>query len=258
MWDPVTEVPTLGGTACQVWWACPGEVTAGHLVMLDPAERGRHAGYLRAADRDRFAAGVAITRLVLGSLTGLPPARVPLDRSCAACGQPHGPPRLTDCPRYRRPGLSISHSGDRVVLAVAAGGAVGVDVELPGPAVDIAAVASYALAAGEQALLRQLPPAGQLAGFASIWTRKEAVVKATGDGLRARLADLIVSGPTAEPRLLRWDQRPDIPARATLRTLSPGGGYVACVALLDQPSAAIRELSASALLRAWDQQGSMA
>ena len=81
------------------------------------------------------------------------------------------------------------------MLAVAAGGAVGVDVELPGMAVDTAAVASYALAAGEQALLRQLPPAGQLAGFASFWTRKEAVVKATGDGLRARLADLLVSGP---------------------------------------------------------------
>jgi hypothetical protein len=40
-------------------------------------------------------------------------------------------------------------------------------------------------------------------------------------------------------------------ARATLRTLSPGAGYAACVALLDQPTAAVRELSGNALLRAW-------
>lgn len=256
MWDRVTEVPALDESPCQVWWTCPGEVTPGHLAMLDPAERDRHARYRRAQDRDRFAAGVAMTRLVLAALTGMAPGRVPLDRSCATCGKPHGPPRLTGFPRYRRLGLSISHSGDRVVLAIAAGGAVGVDVELPGPSVDIAAVASYVLAADEQALLRQLPEPQQVAGFASYWTRKEAVVKATGDGLRARLADLIVSGPLAEPRLLRWDERPDIPGRVTLRTLNPGDGYAACVALLDQPATAISELSGSALLQAWEQQPS--
>lgn len=255
MWDPVTGVPALAESACQVWWTCPGEVTTGHLAMLDPAERERHARYLRAPDRDRFAAGVAMTRLVLSSLTGMPPGLVPLDRSCATCGQPHGPPRLARDPRL---GLSISHSADRVVLALVSGGAVGVDVELPGPAMDIAAIAASVLAADEQALLWQLRPADQLAGFASFWTRKEAVVKATGDGLRARLAELIVSGPAAEPRLLRWDERPDVPARATLRMLNPGGGYAACVALLDQPATAIRELSGSALLRAWNQQISSA
>ncbi|SRR6266571_2154981 len=257
-WEPVAEVPALGESACQVWWACPGEVTPGHLAMLDPAERDRHGRYLRAQDRDRFAAGVAMTRLVLAALTGLEPGRVPLDRSCATCGKPHGPPRLTGFPQYRRLGLSVSHSGDRVVLAVAAGGAVGVDVELPGPSVDIAAVASYVLAAEELALLRQLPPPEQPAGFASYWVRKEAVVKATGDGLRARLAGLVVSDPMAGPRLLRWDERPDVPGRVTLRTLSPGGGYAACVALLDQRAAAVSELSGSALLQAWGQRAAPA
>lgn len=256
MWQPVTGVPALGESACQVWWTCPGEVTPGHLALLDPAERDRHGRYLRAQDRDRFAAGVAMTRLVLGALTGLVPGRVPLDRSCATCGKPHGPPRLAGLPQHRRLGLSVSHSGDRVVLAVAAGGAVGVDVELPGPSVDIDAVASYVLAAGELAVLRRLTPPEQPAGFAAYWTRKEAVVKATGDGLRARLAGLVVSGPMTEPRLLRWDERPDVPGRVMLRTLSPGGGYAACVALLDQPAAAVSELSGSALLRAWDRQAS--
>ena len=255
MWDQVAEVPPLGESACQVWWTCPGELAPGHLDLLDPAERQRHAGYLRAQDRDRFAAGVAMTRLVLASLTGLAPGRVPLDRSCAVCGKPHGPPRLAGDRPYRRLGLSVSHSGDRVVLAVAAAGPVGVDVELPRPAADIAALAPYVLADGEQAQLRQLWPAGQAAGFATFWTRKEAVVKATGDGLRARLAGLTVSGPAAGPRLLRWDERPGLPARATLRTLSPGGGYAACVTLLDQPAATVRELSGCALLRAWSPAG---
>src|SRR6266571_4204656 len=174
-WEPVAEVPALGESACQVWWACPGEVTPGHLAMLDPAERDRHGRYLRAQDRDRFAA-----------------------------------------------------------------------------------VASYVLAAEELALLRQLPPPEQPAGFASYWVRKEAVVKATGDGLRARLAGLVVSDPMAGPRLLRWDERPDIPGRVTLRTLSPGGGYAACVALLDQRAAAVSELSGSALLQAWGQRAAPA
>lgn len=244
-WEPAPAVPPVDRDTCLVWWAEPGWLRPELTALLDGAERHRRGRYVRAADRDRFATGVVVTRLVVGALTGVDPALVGLDRSCPACGEPHGPPRPTHRPDLR---LSISHARDRVAVAVTRAPGVGVDVEAVERDLDLAGMQAQVLTGQEASALAELDPAERARGFLTYWTRKEAVVKATGDGLRAGLGEIAVTPPHAPPELLAWPDRPDAPARMTLRTLRPGPGYAACLALIDLPAPTVRELSAAALL----------
>jgi 4'-phosphopantetheinyl transferase len=212
------------------------------VELLNDVERARRERYVRPADRDRFTLGVAVTRLAAGALLGVAPERVPLDRTCQGCGAPHGRPVIDGGPL-----LSVSHSGERVVVALTGGGPVGVDVEEASDRLN-EEIAGQLLGPDEAADLRGLDRAARRRGLLEYWTRKEAVLKATGDGLRVPLADLYVSAPDEPPRLLAWEDRPGLPARLTMRTLTPGPGYAACLALIDQPDVPVHEESAGLLL----------
>jgi 4'-phosphopantetheinyl transferase len=223
---------------CDVWWAALSDIRPEHAALLDPVERSRRERYLRAEDRDRFTLGVAVTRLVLGGQLDLPPDRVPLTRGCRDCGEPHGPPVVAG----GRPCLSVSHSGEWVAVAVSSGGPVGVDVEDATRRVD-EGIGRHVLAPAESS-------AGPLQGAAifSYWTRKEAIIKATGDGLRAPMPEITVSPPGEPPRLLAWSGRAHLVDRITMYPLDAGPGYAACLALIDQPGAEVRERVAAELL----------
>lgn len=229
-----------------VWWASVDDVRPAHVDLLDGLERARRERYLRQVDRDRFTLGVAMTRTALGALLGRPPAEVMLNRSCDGCGAPHGPPR----PVGSSARVSVSHGGMRVAVAVTEIGGVGVDVEALEPGPDVAGLRDGVLAAAESAGLERLPARLRSGGFLSYWTRKEAALKATGDGLRVNPDQLVVSAPDEAPALLSWAGRPDLPARIRLHHLEPGPGHAACLAVLDSPDAAIHERSAVTLLGA--------
>ncbi|WP_067488127.1 4'-phosphopantetheinyl transferase family protein [Actinomadura hibisca] len=216
-----------------VWWARREAAHPGLPALLDTVERARRDRYLRAEDRDRFTLGVAITRLALAPLLGVAPEQVPLTRACADCGDPHGPPRVPGGPH-----LSVSHSGDRVAVAISPHGPLGVDVEQA--TARMADVSGHLLAPDESAADER--------ALLAYWTRKEALLKATGDGLRIPLTNLHVTPPEMAPRLLTWKNRPDLPPRFTMRSLDAGPAYTACLALLDHPDAPIEERPAAPLL----------
>ncbi|RMI30779.1 4'-phosphopantetheinyl transferase superfamily protein [Actinomadura harenae] len=210
--DPVT-----------VWWAERTAATPALTAVLDPTERARRERYLRDADRERFTLGVALTRFALGDLLGLPPERVEIDRACPDCDKPHGRPRVAGRPDA--PQVSVSHSGDRIGVAVSSHGPLGLDVEETRKVADD--IAGHVLATGETA--------ATTAELLVFWTRKEALLKATGDGLRVPMPRLRTSPAGEEPRLLAWAGRDDHPGRFVLHELAPGPGYSAHLALLDHP-----------------------
>src|SRR2546429_9593787 len=88
-----------------------------------------------------------------------------------------------------------------------------------------------ALSPAEQATLRRLPERDQTPEFLRMWVCKEAVLKATGHGLRIPPDQVEVSGPGEKPALRRWPL--DVPPESvTLHTLDPGHGYIGVAALL--------------------------
>ena len=168
------------GVGVEVWWVGVGAARDEFVRDLDEVERGRLAAYLRDADKARFLLGVTLVRRVLASRFSLPAARVVLDRTCLECGKPHGKVRAAGVE------LSVTHSGDLVGVAVAEQ-PVGLDVEKVDLGVDVDAVARVAFTDAEVRELSGYDGIAKARAFTTYWTRKEAVVKATGEGLRGDL-----------------------------------------------------------------------
>lgn len=158
--------------------AVPAESRAAELALLSPTERQRHSGLAPAA-ADSFLVGRMLLRELAAALTGEQPERLVIAATCADCGGPHGMPRLEGSTLR----LSLSRC-DLAVVAVAAWGSVGVDVE------PVAGTAS------------RLDAIEKLTGQRSLrhWTRAEAVLKADGRGLRIDPAQVLIAESTGQLR----------------------------------------------------------
>ncbi|WAZ19306.1 4'-phosphopantetheinyl transferase superfamily protein [Streptomyces cinnabarinus] len=194
--------------------------------VLDAAERRRAAALRRPAERALYVAAHSALRRVLSAYTGIAaPALRLIRQSCPRCGDLHGRPALAG-PAGQGVHFSLSHSGGLALLGLASA-PVGVDVQrVPDPR--LAAEASRALHPSERAQLENLPPKARVAAFARCWTRKEAFLKATGDGLSLRaLHELYVgTGP-----------RPAGPTGWAFADVEmPMGWTAACVAGLSVPA----------------------
>lgn len=187
--------------AATVWWADLGLLRRWHHGVLDDTERRRLAGIVHPRHRRQSTLGAVLLRLAVAHHRGVPADRLRVVRGCPSCPEPHGRPRLPEHPLT----VSVSHSGRRVVVAVSYRGEVGVDVERRDP--------------------------DRVPAELALWCRREAVVKATGDGLRVRVRDVRISPPPGPLRLLGYPGRPDL--RARLWDLRPGRGYLGAAALLD-------------------------
>jgi 4'-phosphopantetheinyl transferase len=218
-----------------VWWAPTALARPWHRNLLDHTEHVRRQRLRFPADQDRFTVGVALLRLLTARRTGLPPTAVAIDRTCPTCDRPHGRPIVTGSGLH----VSVSHSGAWVAVAVSTVAEVGVDVEHIGTD-DLTALASRVLTADEASAI-----AGP-ADFYRFWTRKEALVKATGDGLSAPLDRVRVSPDP--PRLLAYPGRPDLVAHIV--DMSPGPAYAGAVAVLTGSPVEVVAHDATALLTA--------
>ena len=236
------------GTA-DVWWARKLDAPDRYAGLLDDTERERLARYRSTEDQQRFLTGCALAKTALAHYTGRPAAAIRFDRTCAQCGRPHGKPVLAgDGPAH-----SVSHSGDLVAVAVARD-PVGVDVEQLDSrrrgraATDPEALARMVLSGEEQQALAAIRPSGRAHEFLVAWTRKEAVTKATGDGLNIAFSDVVVAADHGPPRVLSWPY-PQDPARVSLRDLDAEPGYVAALAVIGRCET-VRSRDGSALLAA--------
>nr|WP_052745847.1 4'-phosphopantetheinyl transferase superfamily protein [Allosalinactinospora lopnorensis] len=219
-----------------MWWADPAWASPALLDLLDERERERHARFRFEADRNRYAVAHALARLVCAREAGCAPDEVAFSLHCRGCArkpggrsEPHGKPR-PDGPAHGLE-ISLSHSGDRVALALTRGVAVGTDVERVSAERDIEGIIEYALTGAERAALESLPPEAHVNGFFGYWARKEALLKATGDGLSAGLSSISVNGPHEPAELHAWNA-PEPPEHAWLTDLDAGPDYRAALAVL--------------------------
>ena len=109
---------------------------------------------------------------------------------------------------------------------------IGVDVEQILAKKDLDAIAKRFFSVKEQKQYAQLPPEQKPAGFYNCWTRKEAFVKALGDGLAYPLVHFDVSlTPNSPARLERIGDDPAEVFQWSLHGFYPEPGYVGAVAI---------------------------
>jgi 4'-phosphopantetheinyl transferase len=207
------------GRVCEVWWAAPA---APDTARLDGAAQTRMARLRRSEDRDRHATGVVLADAVVAARCG-PDARV--------VRTPGEPLRVTGGALH----VSVAHAGDWVAVALCAHAPVGVDVEPVAQALEVDALAGQVLAPSEREAFAAVAAGPERhRALLTWWTRKEAVLKATGDGLRIDPGLVQLAPPLdgGRPRLLAYPGRPELAARCTITDLRPGPDAIGAVAVL--------------------------
>jgi 4'-phosphopantetheinyl transferase len=191
--------------------------------VLDASEQHRAARFLFDRDRRRFIATHVHLRTVLGRVLGQPARSLRFESST------HGKPHLVDAPIDAR--FNLSHSGERALIAIALRREVGVDIETTHWA-ETLELASRFFAPRETATLRALPSNQRQAAFLRCWTRKEAFIKATGDGLSFPLDRFEVSLADEYERqqLLSYNGEDDPLQRGRIVSLPTDAGYTAALA----------------------------
>jgi 4'-phosphopantetheinyl transferase len=128
--------------------------------------------------------------------------------------------------------FNLTHSNGLALLAVTRGRKIGIDVEFVRSDLAFERIAEQFFSARERAVLCSLPPEQQLLAFFNCWTRKEAYLKATGDGFTFDPHRLEVSVAPGHPATL-LDVEDDHTAveRWSLVELTPEPGYKASLAI---------------------------
>jgi len=203
--------------------AAPDAVRASAALLSD-AERHRARRFAFDRDASRFIVARARLRELLAVRLGVRAERV--DFEYGAYGKPALSRRFADSALH----FSVSHCDDIATYAFSWGGAVGIDVEFVRVMSDADDIAARFFSRRENATYQTLNPDDKPVGFFNCWTRKEAVVKALGDGLSMPLDRFDVTLAPSDPaQVLRVDTTPG-DSGWRLDSSCPAAGYVAAIA----------------------------
>ena len=201
---------SAGDGEVHVWYASLdlGAVRAKEMERtLSEEELGQAERFRFRKDRESFIAARGLLREILGSYLGEEPRRL---RFC--CG-PHGKPALAGQSEDEKTlRFNVSNSEGFALFAMTRGREIGVDLEQISPSKLDEKVAERFFSPQEVVSLQVLPPSERPRAFFTTWTRREAYLKARGEGLSG------ISDAALEPT--GW----------SLRTFIPQPGYVAALA----------------------------
>jgi 4'-phosphopantetheinyl transferase len=188
--------------------------------LLSPDERLRADRFRFDRDRRRFVVCRGLLRTVLGRELRRPPEDIEFTYG------PYGKPAVAADDLT----FNVSHSDDYALFAVGRGGQMGVDIEHIREVPDLDRLAESAFSAAERATFATLPSSERVAAFYNGWTRKEAYIKARGEGLTRPLDAFDVTlAPGERARLVRVLDEPAEPARWSIWSLTPVEGYAAAI-----------------------------
>ncbi len=208
-WPPPAGLVLLPGDV-HVWRAfldTPGVPAAGLWESLSGCERERAERLRSPEHRSRFVAMHGMLRAILGAYLHLPPGELRFTYSA------FGKPEVENSLGLR---FSASRSQNIGLFAITLGRAIGVDVEQVRPIEDAERIAAAFFHPVEYEGLMRTPEPVRLEMFFSLWTKKEAYIKALGTGLSLPLESFSVVGPPSE----QW----------SLCELAPDAGYAGAVA----------------------------
>lgn len=230
IWGPATDADRLPGPGevCLSRWSLdrlPSAITTlGKVLSAD--ERTRANRFKRPGDRGRFIVGRAALRILLGRALEIEPSEIIFRYGL------QGKPLLSDSCNPIDLQFNLAHSGGLAVLAMARGARVGVDVEEIRPMENAEGLMARFFAPAEAAEWNLLGEGDRLAGFFHGWTRKEAFIKATGQGLSQSLKGFAVSLTPGRPAgLVEVEGDPEEAGRWTISDVDTGSGFSGALAV---------------------------
>jgi len=228
-WQPPPPNPILGPKEVHLW-----RVSLRHppfpiellYRQLAESEIDRAQRYRFERDRRRFIVARGMLRVILARYTGLAPRHIQFTIHA------HGKPSLAQHPHLA---FNASDSGEWMALGVTLNRRIGVDIEQIRDGVASMDIAERFFSPREVAALRALPPEEQKAAFFRCWTRKEAFIKAIGEGLSYPLHKFDVTlGPDEPAQLLFVQEDPLAPQRWWVLDFPIANDYAGAV-MAEQP-----------------------
>jgi 4'-phosphopantetheinyl transferase len=224
-WRASPETLVLGRDEVHVWHATlsqtPSQIES-FLHSLAADEQARAERFYFERDREHFVVARGVLRAILGGYLNRAPECVSFRYGS------HGKPALAGEPDADAIRFSVSHSHGIALYAVTRGREVGIDLERIRFDLEVVEIAERFFSRREAAMLRTLPTAAQRQAFFRCWTRKEAYVKARGEGLSVPLDQFDLSPAPAVPGT-KGDPSETPPW--SLQELTPAPGYVAALAV---------------------------
>jgi 4'-phosphopantetheinyl transferase len=222
--DNLRAIRGLSGHEVHVWKSC-GTIQENLLQSLrrllyeDEVQRAERFRF--QDDRNRFIVSRGILRTLLAGY-------LECDASCLHFHySDRGKPQLPSAPDLH---FNVAHSGEVIVWAFARNRRVGIDVEEIRTDFSTQEIAERFFSKIERQTLRSLPTSQRHQAFFQCWTRKEAFVKATGDGLSLPLDQFDVSLAPGQPaQLLQTRPEPKETGRWLMRDLDIHPGYSAAL-----------------------------
>ena len=229
------EASRLGPGELHLWAAAFGEFgdrLPELRALLTESEKARAEKFKFARDRDRYLIRHGLLRLILGRYLHQDPSAI--DFRVGASGKPEVRIAAGGAALF----FNASHSAEIALWAIASACPVGVDIERVREIPDIEKIARRFFHPRETATLMALPPDARLAAFHACWTRKEAFLKTTGEGIAQGVAKVEVTlAPGDAAAVVSIAEDSSARERWQLHSFSPASGYVGCVAYENKASA---------------------
>jgi 4'-phosphopantetheinyl transferase len=192
-------------------------------ASLSSDEHARAFRYQRAKDRNSFTVTRALLRALLGKC--LRAAAPGLSFSYTS----HGKPSVNNERGVR---FNVAHSEDFMVCALGLDDELGVDIEYIQPMVDLECVAEQCFCVAEYRQLLAVGAEKRAKAFFDCWTRKEAFVKALGEGLSYPLNRFQVTlRPGEQPTFVRIAGCDASTLEWALHDVTPAADYAAALAV---------------------------
>lgn len=226
-WLPAPPRPALPSDQVHVWCASlrlpPWRIEElGQWLSADELQRAER--YRFQSDRDHFVASQGLLRCILSRYLEVKPHQLHFQHG------PFGKPALVETLAGDTISFNLSHSTELALYVVARKRRVGIDVEAIRSLPDARLVAEQFFSPRENMALAAFPSDLREQAFFCCWTRKEAYLKARGEGLYLPLDQFEVSVAPGEPaRLVKTLEGPEETERWSLRALWPAPGYAATV-----------------------------
>jgi 4'-phosphopantetheinyl transferase len=219
-WTFAPPLPALGQHELHVWRASldtPPAILGRLESTLNAGEKERAEKFLVPQARERFVAGRGILRELVATYLEIEPQKVEFMYG------PQGKPSLSTV-HNSKVCFSVSHSREMALFAFAMDGEVGVDIEQVKPDFKGMEIAAHFFSSEEIAALAELAPELGAEAFFGCWTRKEAYVKARGQGLSIPLRGFTVSFADSKQLL-----RDETGAAWSCCALKPARGFAGAV-----------------------------
>jgi len=220
----------LSESSIHIWsfpTRAPPPVVASFEQVLVPEERDRAFRFRFHHLCASFVIARGALRYLLGRYLDCDPAKVSLVYGLK------GKPAVESRSSLQ---FNMTHSGDLAVIALTVGREIGVDLEQIRPLADMQQIANHFFCPEEASEVMSAPQTERERAFFLCWTRKEAYIKATGDGLSAPLGSFRVTvNSDIPPRFVHIQHNENEAGAWMLHDLQVAVGYAAALAYRDQP-----------------------